>query len=374
MAERKYFLDWLRVTAFTLLILFHVGMLYVSWTYNLKSPRLFPELEWVMLTLTPWRLALLFFVSGVASRFLLIKLGKTGFFADRMRRLLPVFIVGMIFINPWQTYVELLEKGLVADGPLVFWLNSYLTGDPQIDHIMPRWDHLWFLLYLIVYLLIFSAVLVPISWPPFAEKALHKWLSPYLWGPGLWLAASYLLAWYVWPITHSLINDWAGHLRWGGMFALGMVSARHDRFWEATERFRYRSLLIAFITLVGIGMFRSLALQNEEQRVWASGLALVQGCYGWTMILVLCGFARRWFNRPSPTLTYLNTAILPVYVLHQPVLLVAAFFMFPLGMPLIAETVLLLSATMLLPLALYEVAIRRLTLVRVLFGLKPLTA
>jgi len=40
MGPRKYFLDWLRVGAFGLLILFHVGMLYVSWPFNLKSPHL----------------------------------------------------------------------------------------------------------------------------------------------------------------------------------------------------------------------------------------------------------------------------------------------------------------------------------------------
>ena len=45
MESRKYYLDWLRVLAFLFLVLFHVGMLYVSWRYNLKSPRLVPEAE-----------------------------------------------------------------------------------------------------------------------------------------------------------------------------------------------------------------------------------------------------------------------------------------------------------------------------------------
>jgi len=36
---RRYFLDWLRVLAFSALIIFHIGMLSVSWHYNLKSAK-----------------------------------------------------------------------------------------------------------------------------------------------------------------------------------------------------------------------------------------------------------------------------------------------------------------------------------------------
>ena len=57
MATRKYFLDWLRVGAFGLLIFFHVGMLYVSWPYSLKSPRLYPAIEPWMNAVGAWRLA-----------------------------------------------------------------------------------------------------------------------------------------------------------------------------------------------------------------------------------------------------------------------------------------------------------------------------
>jgi hypothetical protein len=69
LADRKYFLDWLRVAAFGTLMLFHIGLLYVPWNYNLKSDRIFSSLEYVLIGISPWRLTLLFFISGVASRF-----------------------------------------------------------------------------------------------------------------------------------------------------------------------------------------------------------------------------------------------------------------------------------------------------------------
>jgi glucan biosynthesis protein C len=71
METRKYFLDWLRVGAFALLIVFHIGMLYVSWPYNLKSPRLYPAIEPLMIAIGAWRLALVFLISGVGSHYLI---------------------------------------------------------------------------------------------------------------------------------------------------------------------------------------------------------------------------------------------------------------------------------------------------------------
>ncbi len=63
---RRYDLDWLRIIAFGLLILYHSGMFYVTWGWHVKSVHAGPEAEWAMLLLNPWRLSLLFFISGVA--------------------------------------------------------------------------------------------------------------------------------------------------------------------------------------------------------------------------------------------------------------------------------------------------------------------
>jgi glucans biosynthesis protein C len=38
LGERRYDLDWVRIGAFLLLILYHVGMYYVTWDWHVKSP------------------------------------------------------------------------------------------------------------------------------------------------------------------------------------------------------------------------------------------------------------------------------------------------------------------------------------------------
>ena len=65
--QRRHDLDWVRVCAFALLVLYHVGMYYVTWDWHVKSPDAGHALEPFMMLSSPWRLSLLFLVSGVAT-------------------------------------------------------------------------------------------------------------------------------------------------------------------------------------------------------------------------------------------------------------------------------------------------------------------
>ena len=68
---RRYDIDALRVFAFGLLILFHVGMFYVAeWGWHVKSN--YP-VEWLQLPMaftSQWRMPLLFMISGLAVSFI----------------------------------------------------------------------------------------------------------------------------------------------------------------------------------------------------------------------------------------------------------------------------------------------------------------
>ncbi len=371
---RKYFLDWLRVFAFLILILFHTGLLYSTWPYNLKSPRVFPDIDWALLALTPWRLALLFFISGVASRHLLAKLGAGAFALDRLRRLLPVILVGMFVVIPPQTYVELVDKGVLATGYLEFWFCSYLAADQTLvaplGKTMPTWDHLWFLVYLLAYLLalaLFAPILRLIGmrqWPGLPLAAIVL-------APAAWLSFSDVMVQRYAPLTHAFVNDWGGHLKWIGMFVMGLACAARADFWGWCARWR--------ASLLAVAIFAFLA--QTSARVWwpyggtdeiASAFAwgITSGVYGWSVICTLCGYAVRHLNAPSKLLSHLNEAILPVYVLHQPILLVAAWHVFPQQLRVASEAGLLICTTLLGSLAIYEILIRPWRLMRFLFGLK----
>ena len=55
---RLVFLDWVRIGAFGLLVLYHTGMYYVSWDWHVKSPFAGTASEPWMRLLSPWRLYL----------------------------------------------------------------------------------------------------------------------------------------------------------------------------------------------------------------------------------------------------------------------------------------------------------------------------
>jgi glucans biosynthesis protein C len=365
MEVRKYFLDWLRVGAFGLLIFFHVGMLYVSWHYNLKSPRLYPAIEPWMNAVSAWRLALLFLIAGVASRFLIDKLGPGAFARDRLRRLLPVILTGMFVVIPPQTYVVLVGRGVTHMGFPTFWWTQYLRANQTLVRplgmTMPTWDHLWFLVYLLIYALAAAGVIwVARRLGVRGAPRISPWIL--IFAPAIWLAIANLLILIKAPITDALVNDWGGHLKWVSLFVTGLLSARQERFWAILEEHRGKALAAAAVLL---------AIQSRvNDPAWSA----VSGLYAWAAICALCGFAKAVLNRPSRLLSHLNKAVLPIYVLHQPILLVAAFWLFPLGLPVPIEVLLLAGVTGLGSLAIYEAAIRPFAVCRFLFGLKSKTA
>lgn len=365
MATRKYFLDWLRVGAFAVLILFHTGLLYVSWPFNLKSPHPAIWLEQVLQVETPWRMALIFVISGVASRFLMQKLGPGGFALDRLRRLLPAILVGMFVVIPPQTYVELVAKGVAHESYLRFWVFSYLVADQTLvaplHKTMPTWDHLWFLVYLLDYALLLAGALA-LGRALKLRNAKTAPLPVLVVAPALWLAAANVVIATVAPLTQDLVHDWGGHMKWIGLFATGVAAAGQPRFWTWTCDRRVP------IALTAAALFGLQAVSHGA--MWHA----VSGLYAWAAICAICGYAHRYLDRPSLALSHLNEAILPVYVLHQPVMLVAAFWIFRLGLPMPWEALSIVAATGLGSFGIYEVLIRPFALARWLFGVKARAA
>lgn len=169
----------------------------------------------------PWRLSLLFLVSGAATAFLLQHRGAAGFLGGRSWRLLVPLVFGMLVVVPPQAYHELLESGYPGgyhQGYFAFWLR-YLAGDDSfcdddgcLD--LPPWNHLWFVAYLWVYTLVLWALLRAII--VVASRALRPLdLHPALEGP-LLVALTFALAFAGYEIVRhiALLRPLFGLKRW----------------------------------------------------------------------------------------------------------------------------------------------------------------
>lgn len=103
-------------------------MLYVSWGFHIKGVHRLTWLEPLMLFLNPWRLSLLFLVSGVATRFMLDKSSLASLAAARSARLLIPLIFGMLAIVPPQSYLQIVESLGYPAGFFDFYDDSGLSA------------------------------------------------------------------------------------------------------------------------------------------------------------------------------------------------------------------------------------------------------
>lgn len=373
-SERRIDLDWVRILAFGLLIFYHVGMLYVSWGFHIKSEHRLNWLEPAMLLLNPWRLSLLFLVSGVASRFMLGKHRLAAFARTRSTRLLVPLIFGMLVIVPPQSYLQIVESLGYPQGFADFYLRHYLAFSAQFCPtpciVQPTWNHLWFVIYLWVYTMALAGVLS--AWPAAADW-LGQRLAAALAGP--WLLALPCLLFAVWrlflfpnfPSTHALFGDWYNHADYATAFLIGFLVARQDSIWRDIERQRWVALTVAAACFVGfILVYAGLFARSPTLR-WFAGSAY--GCYQWLAMVAVLGFARRHLTADGPVRRYLTDAIFPYYIVHQTAIIMIAHALRGSGLSAGTEAAIVISGTAVTCLVSYEIA-RRIAWLRPLFGLR----
>ena len=95
----------------------------------------------------------------------------------------------------------------------------------------------------------------------------------------------------------------------------------------------------------------------------------IYGAEQWLAIAAVVGFAHRHLTHDSAVRRYLTTAIFPVYILHQTVIVVVAHALKPSHLYPPVEGMLLVLVTVTTCFLGYE-AIRRVRLLRPLFGLE----
>lgn len=372
--DRRLDLDWLRIAAFGLLIFYHIGMFYVTFDWHVKSSRAGAAAEPLMLLVNPWRLLLLFIISGVATRFMADKMRSGPLFASRMARLWPPLLLAVFVIVPPQSYFELVEQIGYAGSYLDFY-PRYVTASGQgwcdADGclITPTYNHMWFVAYLIAYTTILIAIL------PLLRRA-PKALGRLVHGPGLlitpwlFLTLARLTLSPIFGQTNAFWNDGYQHTVYFGAFLFGFAIAKHDVFFTAAQRWRYPALALTLAAYAGVQALRvayvGVAPPELTRTVWTATREL----QAWTAILAAFGFAHRYLRGvDTPLRRYLADAIFPFYLVHQTIIIVAGHSLDKLGLPLPLEVSLLIAITLAGCWATYEL-VRRVRVLRPWFGLK----
>ena len=298
---RRYDIDWLRVLALGLLVIYHIAVIFQPWAhyiYFIQSERPI-EIIWLLMGLINiWRIPLLFIISGMGVCFAIGRRDWKGLLKDRTKRILLPLIFGSFCIVPIH--------------------NHIYQKFNQLEHAYwPNPGHLWFLNNIFIYVLLLCPVFFYIKKNP--NNILFRSLKRAMKFPGLLYLFTIPFIIEAELVSPEHFSNYANtaHGFWLGLlaFCAGFIFISiGDEFWYAVEKLKIFSLVIA----ISLFLVRMILFQSE-------GPLFLTVVESWSWLFTVFGFGATYLNRSSGTLRYLSQAVYPVYILHMIFMNLGAF-------------------------------------------------
>lgn len=350
---RLHYIDALRVAAFAVLIAYHSSAAFftdIDWL--LKNAEGSTALTLVMDFPRAWRLALLFFISGMGSWFVFRSNAGPGFLRERFVRLFVPLIFAMCVIVVPQVWIERMIEDGYQGSLWTFWTTRYFT-EGRYPTGQFTWAHMWFVGYLVVMLFVCYPVFRLVVHP--RMRPVMAWFERTAQGRGVYLffllplVLNLALSPFFPRQTNALYNDGAWFAVWASWFGLGFLFARHHAqiIGSVIER-RYASAALCALLTVLLYGFSFAAPGHPLIGGYADMTPLfktLELALAWMMILALLGFGARHLNAGSAPVAWLNRKIFPLYIVHQTVIIAALYFVLPLEAGVWTKFLLVATAT-----------------------------
>ncbi len=369
--QRRYDLDWLRVFAFALLMLFHTGMMFSTWDWHVKNLETSETFDQVMRWVHQWRMPLLFFISGSAVWFAMDHYSTWRFFLERQKRLLLPLVFGMLVVIPPQVYFERLYHEQQYSSFWDFYPTIFSTGSYPEGNL--SWHHLWYVPYIWAYSMLMFPLFVCLRSVRGRKLLAHGlgWLERPWWLFLLFVpsAVSDLLLRPFWPSDQmNLLNDWANFSHKLSFFVVGFLLASGTPVYDVIARHRNKFLCAG---IAAFGLLEPVWMGHwpfPGHGVWA--YRLLYNFHIWMWLLTALGYGRRYLSFNHRSLRYANEAVYPFYILHQTVIVILAYYLAYRNWSIASKFAVVASGTFLVTWGLYEFCIKRWSLLRVSFGMK----
>lgn len=318
--ERIVALDYLRVIAIGILFFYHLGMVWVpDWGFHFKQETNWYWLQHIMMLSSPWRMGLLWFISGTSLYVMQRKYGFLYLITHRSNAILLPLLFGMLFVVPIQLYVEMAQS-LAIDTALgdffyqfLFGANDYFENfDAGVWHHIDV-NHLWFLRSLWRFTLILVILYYPITLARNRFKHFNAvWLV-------LFVIASLCT---IFVDNSDLSRDIYGFV----CLLLGFLFGASVQFWEWVKK---RFTWIILCTLVLIFTYEStyyLMRIYPQNKTWMYTTGASYYIAKIVSLLAVIAIAQRLFVTPSAFVSKANSYVFPLYILHQSVIVCVAFY------------------------------------------------
>jgi glucan biosynthesis protein C len=372
---RLHYLDWLRVLAILGVFLYHAVHPFDQSDWTIKNAELSITVTVFLGLLFPWGMPFFFLISGAGSWFALRRRTAGQFATERFQRLLIPYFVGCILLSPIMLYFQWRHLDLrgVWHGPFWQYVLLHRAG------FSPRWFgevgyHLWFLGFLFCFSLLGLPLFLWLKGKS-GQAVLTRLagLCSRRGGILLFIIPLLLVRLGLKPFFPQE-QDWADFFYLMSFFVLGFVLYAHEGF---TRVIRRDWAILLIMVIVSTAAWAWLALADESLDLWTSPRTLqdfvlwtVITINGWCWTTFVLYIGMRHLDFGNKWLRYGQEAVLPFFLLHQPVIVAIAFYVvqWDAGIPVKLLTVVL--GSFVASLAIYELAIRRTGPVRILFGMK----
>jgi peptidoglycan/LPS O-acetylase OafA/YrhL len=358
--ERYDFLDWLRVLAILVLLFFHTGMMFTGWGWHVENAEVIPSLLLPMDLAHRLRMPLLFVIAGAGMWFALGSRSGAQVVKERSLRLLLPLAFCMFVIVPPQIWYERLLRGQWSGDFASFYLERVLQFQPYPQGDF-SWHHLWFIAYLYVYVVLLIPLLV--AW---RRQAVSLQPGPWLYLLCIPLAVNEALLKPLFPESHNLVSDWYIFNHYLLLTLYGFALASMSAPWDWLARWRHRSLTIA-LTVFAVAMF---LFEYDVIRRDTPADAVVANVFTWSWLMVFIGYGRQHLSLSNGVLRWARDASYPIYILHQTLIVAIGYYVIQMRWTPWTKYWVVLVATMIGCVAMYELVVRRFGTTRLLFGMK----
>jgi glucans biosynthesis protein C len=394
--DRRGDLDLLRGLVVLGLVFFHGAVIFGPGELPIKhEPQNLVAGLFVAFGAT-WGMPLLFVVAGMGVFYSLRSRTPGRFVLERLRRLLVPLVFGVLALVPVQVYLGLRYSHQSPGGYAGFyrrWLD--VRPSPDFPFVVRAADggpfevgHLWFLVCLLGYsLLLLPLFLLARRRFPAARMVDRAALVT---RPGMLLLPALPLV--LIEVAAGSDEGLSGWNRWSYAVLLGYgyLAAADPRIGTTMRRcWRLALALAAVVFVAGLVAYVAAGAAGAAPFVdhdpTSLAFRLAKTADGWLWIVAIMGgaialIARRASSYPAAAGSsasggrrlagYANEAVLPFYVLHETVIIAVAYVVLTWPIGGAAQYAVIVFLSLAGTLLLYDIAVRRTTPTRWLFGLR----
>ncbi|MFI9469480.1 acyltransferase [Streptomyces sp. NPDC052492] len=328
-----------------------------------------------------WAMPMLFLVAGLGARYSIRRRGAARFVRERLLRLGVPLVFGTVVLCPLPQWLRLRAADPGHDESYARFWGRFLTvgPDPADFPFVLRGDHfetghLWFVVLLLTFCLLLAPLAAPLTRGADRAADAVRRRPALLLLPALPLVAIDALL--------GMEEDYAGWNRWAYLlfFAYGFALADDDRVRAPTRRAAVRVGVLGVVLFAGTAP--GFVAGDDPFTAWTPSALVTRalfGAAGWCWVLAILGLLDRPARGPRPAgrgrasgvLPYLAVAALPLYVLHQPVVVAFAYGVVGWSAPAGLKYAVIVAASSATIVVLYEYGVRRWAATRWLFGMRP---